>query len=68
MRDRGIPAIWLHNTAFTFIDGDDVRVAERRHDLDLPPDVDQILLVLDLLLTDGLYGHLKDENTISIWS
>lgn len=42
----------------TFIYGDDVGVAERRHDLDLPADVDQVLLILDLVLPDGLNGHL----------
>lgn len=43
----------------TFVDGDDVRVAERGHDLDLPADVNQVLLILDLLLSDRLYGNLE---------
>lgn len=38
-----------------------MRVAERGHDLDLPADVNQVLLILDLLLSDRLYGNLKKK-------
>lgn len=38
-----------------------MRVAERGHDLDLPADVKQVLIVLDLLLSDRLYGHLGKQ-------
>lgn len=47
----------------TFVDGDDVRVAERGHDLDLPADVNQVLLILDLLLSDRLYGNLENPQS-----
>lgn len=50
----------------TFVDGDDVRVAERGHDLNLSADVNQVLLILDLLLSDWLYGNLKKKRKESI--
>lgn len=45
----------------TFIDGDDVRVAECGHDLDLSADVNLVLFILDLVLPDRLYGNLKKQ-------
>ena len=43
----------------TFIDGDDVWMTERRHDFNFSTNVNQVLLILDLLLPNGLYGHLN---------
>lgn len=43
----------------TFMDSDDVGVVEGRHDLDLSPDVDKVLLILDFVFPDGLDGHLQ---------
>lgn len=45
----------------TFIYGDDVRVAECGHDLDLSADVNMVLFILDLVLPDRLYGNLKKK-------
>lgn len=50
----------------TFVNGDDVRVAERGHDLNFSANVNQVLLILDLLFPDWLYGHLK-EKIKNIW-
>ena len=47
--------------SLTFIYRDDVWVAERRHDLDLPADVNHVLIILDLLLPNGLDCHLEPE-------
>lgn len=41
------------------MDSDDVGVVEGRHDLDLSPDVDKVLLILDFVFPDGLDGHLQ---------
>lgn len=43
----------------TFMDSDDVGVVEGRHDLDLSPDVDKVLLILDFVFPDGFDGHLQ---------
>lgn len=52
----------------TFVYRDDVRVAEGRHDLDLPADVDHVLLFLDLLLPNRLDSHLERvQRTECIW-
>ena len=45
----------------TFIYSDDVRVAECGHDLNFSANVNQILLILDLLLSNRLYGNLKKK-------
>lgn len=45
----------------TFIYSDDVWVAECGHDLNFSANVNQILLILDLLLSDRLYGNLKKK-------
>lgn len=37
---------------------DDVGVVEGGHDLNLPPDVDKVLLILDFVFPDGFDGHL----------
>ena len=42
--------------------GDDVRVTERGHNLDLAPDPGQVMLAVDLVLADRLDGVLKEEN------
>lgn len=42
----------------TFVHGDDVGVVEGGHDLNLPPDVDEVLLILDFVLPDGFDGDL----------
>lgn len=46
----------------TFMDGNDVGVVEWRHDLNLPPYVQQILLIFDFVFPDGLDGHLGTED------
>lgn len=51
---------------FTFIYGDDVWVTEWRHDLDFPADVNQVLLIFDLLFSNGLNGNLEKENSILV--
>lgn len=51
---------------FTFIYGDDVWVAEWWHDLDFPADVNQVLLIFDLLFSNGLNGNLEKENSILV--
>ena len=43
----------------TFIDGDDVWMTERGHDFNFSTNVNQVLLILDLLLPNGLYGDLN---------
>ena len=45
----------------TFVDVDYVGMLDRAHDLDLPPDSDQIRLRLDLALLDRLDRHLERE-------
>lgn len=50
----------------TLVDGDDVRVIERRHDLDLSPDADQILFIFNIFFLDGFDGHLQHAQTHSI--
>lgn len=44
------------------MDGDDVGVVERRHDLNLSPNVHEVLLVFDFVFPDGLDGHLGTES------
>lgn len=41
---------------------DDVGVVEGGHDLNLPPDVHEVLLILDFVLPDGFDGHLRGEH------
>lgn len=41
------------------MDSDDVGVVEGGHDLDLSPDMDKVLLILDFVFPDGLYSHLQ---------
>ena len=38
-------------------------VAEGGHDLNLPADVNHVLFVLDLILPNGLDGHLETKGT-----
>ncbi len=45
----------------TFVHVDDVRVAERRHDLDLALDLRQVVRLADLTLPDRLDGVLQKE-------
>lgn len=46
------------------MDSDDVGVVEGRHDLDLSPDVDKVLLIFDFVFPDGLDGHLQTNTHI----
>lgn len=48
-----------HEYSLTFIYRYDVWMAQGRHDLDLSADVNHVLFVFDLLLTDGLDCNLK---------
>ena len=50
----------MHQT-LTFIYRDNVWVAEGWHDLNLPPDVHHVLLILDLLLPDWFNSHLETD-------
>lgn len=45
----------------TFVYRDDVWVAEGRHDLNLSPYVNHVLLILDLLLPNRLDSHLETK-------
>lgn len=54
---------WWWWRSCTFVDGDDVWMTERRHDLNFSANMDQVLLVLDLLLPNGLYGNLSKGET-----
>ena len=49
----------------TFVDVNDVWVLNRRHDLDLSSDSDEVGLCLDLALLDCLDCHLA-ENSLKI--
>lgn len=44
--------------SLTFINTDDMRMAEGWHDLNLSSDVNHVLFILNFVLTDGFYSNL----------